>query len=247
MRMHRSVNSQFTLVVLPGWGGDKTSWADFVSQMQKKGIHTEVLELPCFGGVSCPKTVWGVNDYAQYVVSRLDEIPGDLVLLGHSFGGQVAVKVMAEGHDRVIKLILSGPAIIRPRRIARRVFFFVVAKIGKGIFALPLLKKFAGTAKKVLYRGADSPDYAQTDDIKREIFKRVIRQDLTHDLSKIMVHTLVIAGEKDTYVPMRYSTRVAKGIDGAKLAVIKNGKHGLHKQKVEEFVASIINFLTPQP
>lgn len=231
------------LLILPGWGGTSESWKNF-SNLAKNDWQVICLELPCFSKEPCPKEVWGVAEYAEFVKQKIQNL--NLIkpiLLGHSFGGQVAAYVAATSPQLISRLILSGAAAIRPERSFKRAIFNLMAKIGKIFFSLPLIKNFSASAQKYLYKLAGSPDYNSTSGIQREIFKKIIRQDLTEELKKIKIPTLVIWGALDSYVPLSTGKKIAKLINGSKLEVIAGGKHGLHLQMPEKLYGIVKNFI----
>jgi pimeloyl-ACP methyl ester carboxylesterase len=187
-----------------------------------------------------------VEEYADFVkskISGLRTLGSELTVLGHSFGGQVAAYFTAHNPEMVDKLILFAPALFRRRRGLRRLLFGFAAKCGKLIFKLPFIEKFDVLAKKILYKSADSPDYNETSGIKREIFKKIIRQDMTVELSKITVPTLLIQGTLDKYVPLKDAKRAIKLIQDAKLEIINLGRHGMHFQQPENLLKIIKQFL----
>jgi len=200
--------------------------------------------LPCFGNEPCPKEVWGVEEYADFVKERITQLPScPIILLGHSFGGAVATQLVATNPNIASKLILSGAAVIRPKNYVKRFIFGTMAKIGKVCIAILPSQKLKTLAKKVLYRVADSPDFSKTSGIKRDIFKKIIRQDLRHILPSIKTPTCVIQGTNDTYVPFRHGKKIAEGISSASFVVIENGTHGLHhKNTADVFLSGILEF-----
>ena len=230
------------VVILPGWGGSKKTWAPFVKMLQPHVTSVEVLELPCFGDEPCPDTVWGVAEYANFVKNTLVG-KSHIVLLGHSFGGQVAAYLVATQPHICEKLILSGAAIYRPKNTVKRIVFGILAKIGKWIFTLPLLRKYNRWAKKWLYRVADSPDYEKTTQLQREIFKNIIREDVSHLLSEIRIPTLIVWGTKDTYTPIKYAHKIHARIRQSNLHIIKGGTHGLHISEQEALLSTMLAFV----
>ncbi|MBU0647074.1 alpha/beta hydrolase [Patescibacteria group bacterium] len=167
------------LLILPGWDGTKKTWQDFINIAQKD-YQVICLELPCFGNEPCPNKIWGIEDYANFVSKKIKELNLiEPILLGHSFGGQVAAYLAINNPKLISKLILSGPALSRPSYGSKRFLFNCIAKFGKFFFHKEFCQ-FATKAKKFLYRLADSPDYNNTSGIKREIFKKIIRQDITN-------------------------------------------------------------------
>ena len=111
------------LLIIPGWGGTRETWQKFVD-LAKNDFQVICLELPCFGKEPCPKEVWGVEDYAKFVSQKIKNLnlikP---VLLGHSFGGQIAAYLAATSPQLISRLILSGAAAIRPKRNFKRIAF----------------------------------------------------------------------------------------------------------------------------
>ncbi len=257
------------LIILPGWGGTNETWQDF-TELASKDFDVQVINLPCFGDEPCPDSVWGVKEYSEFVKRHLEQrmnevnpkskdpqdknnktrdssIPlhstqNDVTILGHSFGGQVASYLVANNPKLVNKLILSGPAVFRPKKKLRRTIIGAIAKAGKWIFRLPMLEKIDIEAEKIFRRLTRSEDYGDTAGIKRDIFTKVIREDLTNIVKNIKIPTLIIWGTKDTYVPVKNAYKLNKLITNSKLEIIKNGKHGLHIQQPKVLLKKIKNF-----
>lgn len=237
------------IVILPGWGGTHETWRDFMAEAEAAGLENRCIDLPCFGDSPCPKEVWGVEEYAEFVMAQVRGIeqtmPGrPIVLLGHSFGGQVATVVAAKYPERFVGLILSGAAIFRPKKTLKRFVFSCIAKTGKWIFRLPLLEKGSETAKRLLYHAADAPDYKETSGIKRDIFKKIIRQDVSLYLPSIRMQTLVLWGSHDRYVSVHDSTRIVDLLARSVVQIIPNAGHGLHLTHRQEMISFIRNFLS---
>ena len=231
------------LLILPGWGGTRQSWNDFI-YLAQKDFPTTCLALPCFGDELCPDQVWGVEDYADFVKQKIQNL--NLIkpiILGHSFGGQIAAYLAATSPESLSRLILCGASAIRPKRNFKRFIFSLTAKTGKIFFRLPLLKNLTAPAQKFLYRLADSPDYSSTKGIEREIFKKIIRQDLTEELKKIKTPTLVVWGTLDSYVPLTSGKTIAALIPNSRLEIIPGGQHGLHLQMPEKLYGIVKNFI----
>lgn len=234
----------YRIIILPGWGGSQETWQDFIDILKKK-YAVSVIDLPCFGATPCPDRVWGVDEYATYVRQQVEAYAGEhIILLGHSFGGQIAAFLAAKDPSICQQLILSAAAVYRPKNYLRRIILWCLAKMGKVIFRIPFIERLGVWAKHMLYRVADSPDYKHTSGIKRDIFKNVIRQDVSGALPNISQRTLVISGDHDSYVPLRFSKRIARRIPGGILAVIPGGTHGLHIHKKNQLFHRIDDFIS---
>jgi len=265
------------LYILPGWGGTKETWKYFCA-LAEEYFDVDVIELPCFGSEPCPNEVWGIEEYAEFVRKQIEkkthhlyynhpctekrrdilkdsEIPqiplvvrDDVIVLGHSFGGQVATYVTAKHPELVGKLILVAPAVVRSKIQCKRLFFLSIAKIGKSIAHLPGIHRFDALLKKILYRIADSPDYSATSGIQREIYQNIIRQDLTHLLPTVMQQTLVIWGSDDRVTPIWQAKKMMRILPHASLHVIQHGRHGLHHERTaNSLLDTISTFLTSTP
>ena len=64
-------------------------------------LDAVALDLPGFGVSPEPPEGWGAEDYASFVSAVLDEMVDRVVVIGHSFGGRVAVHLAANHPDRV--------------------------------------------------------------------------------------------------------------------------------------------------
>lgn len=240
-----------TLLIIPGWGGTRQTWANFIA-LAEKDFDVVCQELPCFGAEPEPSRIWGVEEYAEFVKGKIARIKVQnpdkkIIILGHSFGGQVAVQLVGTNPNICDTLILSGPAIFRKSCSLKQLVFWPIAKFGKLVLRLPGLRSFSGLAKKVLYKAADSPDYSQTSGIKRQIFQKIIQQDVSNYLLQITIPTLVVSGNHDTYVPWRSSKRAAEQIPNGKFVLVPDGSHGLHLNNPVNFLNIIKNFINQTP
>lgn len=230
------------LIILPGWGGNKATWKEF-AELASKDFEVEIINLPCFGDEPCPETVWGVEDYVNFVKNKLVtsyQLP--VTILGHSFGGQVATVFASKYPEMIVKLILVAPAVFRPKKSLKRLIFTLGAKFGKLIFKIPWIEKGSVWAEEIYHKAIGAHDYHDTSGIKREIFKKIIRQDRGEEAGKIIVPTLIVWGTLDTYLPISDAHKLNKIIQNSKLEIIKNGKHGLHLQMPEKFYKIIYDF-----
>lgn len=229
------------LIILPGWGGSKKTWANFVAANSDTFV-INVIEMPCFGDEPCPREVWGVEEYAQFAKDKIEKIVEDseYVLLGHSFGGQIASYLVGSDMIAPNKLVLIGAAAIRPRNYVRRIVLGSLTKMAKPLFSIPILRSFAGLARKIWYRGVGTSDYNSSSVMARKIYAKVIRQDLSLILPSITVPTSCIWGARDTMTPLRLGIRTSKLIPSAELHVLPNGKHGLHHTHIAE-LSNILN------
>src|SRR5476649_1813612 len=80
------------IVLLHGWGADSQSFAQITSTL-KSDFRVISIDLPGFGASELPPVGWRVSDYAFMLQSFLRklEITDIRAIIGHSFGGRVAI------------------------------------------------------------------------------------------------------------------------------------------------------------
>src|SRR3989344_6003713 len=127
------------IIILHGWGQDKTSWRAFVERFPH--LTVETLNLPGFGEEPLISDTWGVPEYAAWVRRKIEESISDkeqIVLLGHSFGGRIAALIGSENPSWLRGLVLYGaPVLYRPNtsvRIRIRVARFLKSFFPRGLY-----------------------------------------------------------------------------------------------------------------
>ncbi|MBT3817530.1 MAG: alpha/beta hydrolase [Candidatus Magasanikbacteria bacterium] len=234
------------LIILPGWGGSHKTWGKFIEKAGQSFADVLVIDLPCFGNEPCPSDVWGVEEYAEFARKKIEtlEKKHPRIILGHSFGGQVATVMIGKDSTICDKLVLSGAAVFRIKRPVKKIIFGTLAKVGKVCMKLPILNTLEPLAKKILYKAAQSPDYSKTSGVQRDIFRKVLATDVSDFLPNIDNKTLVLWGEKDGYVPLKYGKKINEALPNSSLVIIPNGTHGLHRTSINEMIKQLSLFLS---
>ncbi len=229
------MNSLKNLVFIHGWGVSSEIFKPLYYFLKDK-FNIYDLDLPGFGKTPIKKSMT-LKDYADFVYEFLkDNKIEQPIIIGHSFGGAVAVKFSLLNPNEISKLILvSASAVREPRR--KIILLKKTADILKPL--LPeKIRKFI--LKLTRY---DKTDYAQIESPElKETFKKVISEDLRPYFHLIKTPALVIWGENDKITPLGEGKTIAESIPGAKLSVIKNAGHFAFLEKPEEFVKLIKNF-----
>ncbi|KKQ43294.1 MAG: alpha/beta hydrolase fold protein [Microgenomates group bacterium GW2011_GWC1_37_8] len=114
--------------------------------------------------------------------------------------------------------------------------FSTLAKTGKVFLITP---KLAVKFRKLLYKAAREHDYEKTQGIMKEIFKKVISEDLRPLIPKIKVPTLVLWGEEDKMTPIKDAHFIKSALPGSKLVTYKRQGHKLPYEKPEQLALEI--------
>jgi len=232
------------ILILPGWGSNSERWQRVKELLEKKGIEVLVLDLPGFGRIPSPPEPWGRDDYLSWIFQKLKERNWQRFnLLGHSFGGGLSVKMTIDFPEKIKKLILLSPSIIKRKGI-KTSFFYWIASWGKKIFSLPGPKIFFPLAQKLIYVLAGTKDYYLADEIMKETMKKIGKEEnLEMILEKIQIPTLILWGEKDDVLPLKDGYRIREKIKNSEIKILKKARHSPHREAPEELSENVINFL----
>jgi pimeloyl-ACP methyl ester carboxylesterase len=163
-------------------------------------------------------------------------------LIGHSFGGAVAMKLCFESPEKFDKLILCDAAAIRGKKLnARQTAAKLMSDVGAGFIKKTPFYLFF---QKIAYRLAGSyNDYYQENPIMREVFKKVVTEDLTDLAPRIKTLCLIVWGENDKATPLEDAFVLHEAIKDSELKIIPGVGHNPYRKNPEEFFASVFEFL----
>jgi len=224
-----------TLVFLHGWGQNMNSFRDIFTLCKKNNIPYITLDLPGFGGTSRPKETWGVRDYASFVKVFLEKVGiSEPIIIGHSFGGRIAISLWGENKNLLSGIVLIGSAGIQPIISLCRV---IISNIVRPILAIVYMQK----VRSFLRKKFGSVDYLNAGNMT-DIFRKIISEDLQSVLSRISIETLLIWGEKDTETPVLDGKIMEREIQNSKLITFPEWTHFVFQEFSEETFEYIQKF-----
>ncbi len=230
------------VVLLHGWGASSQSLAG-VAACLAPIYRVLSVDLPGFGWSQAPPAAWGVADYAEHVRRLLDEVRiARAALLGHSFGGRIAVRLASSHPERVGRLILVASAGVRPRRGPR---YYLRVGIAKALRRLMVLPGLEGVGSRLLSRWqakVGSRDYLAAGRLRPTLVK-VVNEDLTPALGLIQAPTLLMWGDRDQEVRRPAMEIMAARIPGARLRVWAGAGHFPFQDAPETFCQAVREFL----
>lgn len=232
------------IIILHGWNLSGSRFAPLAGVLRNIGYRVFTPDLPGFGNEKAPGRPWHVVDYAEFLkVYMTKNRIHSPILLGHSFGGRVALKFSHVYPKDVHSLILTGTPGFSPIPTKKLVFFLLISKVGGMLFALPVLSLLADRARRFLYYIAGAREFIRAEGPMKQTFKHVVRDDLTGSMASVRVPCLLVWGEFDSIVPLPIARRMAEAIPNAQLKVISEEDHGVPFKKPELFTSYIIDFL----
>ena len=237
------------ILVLHGWGGSSDSWIDVQKLLAKKGYLVVCLDFPGFGKTFTPPTAWGIKDYTQWLNNFLEEIQKKhsefkkpFFLLGHSFGGRISIRFAVQSPEAVRKLILCASAGIKQKPGLKTTIIYWLAKIGNIIFSPKHLVRLKDAVRNFFYIILRHKDYVKAEGTMKETIKKVLEEDLVLDLESIKIKTLLIWGEKDKMVPLKYGHIFKEKIPNSELIILPKIGHSPHLEVPNKLSEIIISF-----
>jgi len=225
-------------VWLHGWGQDRRAFAALADFFTGWGDGL-LVDLPGFGQTPPPGEAWDTIDYADHLAAHLAAAPRPVrrVVVGHSFGGRVAIRLAVRHPDSVDALILIAAAgLQRPRSPRQRLRAAVLKRLGRAAKALDGL---AGTSLHAAYAERfGSADYRAAGAL-RPTFVKVVTEDLSDEARRVAVPVLLLYGETDTETPAAFAERYAALMPDAEAVVLPRLGHldilgaGAHQVKAQ--------------
>jgi pimeloyl-ACP methyl ester carboxylesterase len=230
---YNPASSKLPIVLIHGWNTTGfASWGTFVNTLENT-VENRIILIPLPGMGSCPapKTIWGAEEYSEYVVSVLQELGiSTCMLVGHSFGGCVA-SIVASNHPQLVShLILLAPAIVRKPYLET-----TKQKVMKALLHPRILK----TTRQLWRWVRSSADYRKNKGIMKDIFERVLHEDMTRYLPAIMCTVDIFWGTEDTYTPISQLATIRSLLPTATIHVLPGVNHGVHMYAINEVVGCI--------
>ena len=256
-------SSDKLILLLHGFGANVSTWDLVLDELGAAGFVV-AYDRAAFGFTERPETWSGTNPYSsagqlEVIQALVDEF-GDgkeVVILGHSAGGNLAAAFAAANPESVDELILLAPA---------------VYSTGGGpswlnwIYDIPQLNHVGpALVSSIATSGLDLLQESYYD-------KSLVTEELTakytaplkivgwekafwnynkaprttnvdKQLALLTMPTLVITGDTDEVVATADSIRLAGELPNAQLVVIENCGHLPNEEKSQEFLTAVAGFL----
>lgn len=215
------------VLLLHGWGQNIAMMKPLGDKLCDK-FRVTIIDFPGFGQSDEPSVPWCISDYALMLENlvKILKIKKPIVI-GHSFGGRVAIYYSA--NNPIEKLVLFGSPCIRNQGELS-----LGVKILKSLKRLPLLNEFGEYMKQYI----GSRDYKAASPMMRQILVNTVNEDLSCYAKKIEEPTLLIWGESDLEEPIEKARELEKIMVDAALIVLP-GTHYAYLENLE-YVSNIL-------
>ena len=258
-----SQQSDRLIVLLHGFGASSLTWKEVLEPLSSIGFVV-AYDRAAFGFTERPTTIGEVNPYSSLgqlqVIDELVRMYGqgkEVVILGHSAGGALALGYALDHPEKVQKLILEAPAVYGSAGAPSWLNW---------VFDIPQLDHLGPLAVSSIASSGlqilDSSYYNKdliTDQVVANYtapldvigwerafweFNKAPRSlNLVERLDRLSVDTLIITGDTDEIVATADSVRLNGELPDSTLEIISESGHLPNEEKPLEFVEAVISFL----
>lgn len=211
------------VVALHGWGRTRHDWAPVL-----RGHDAVALDLPGFGATPPPAEGWSTEQYAEHLLPLLDPA-APTVLMGHSFGGRVAVQLARLRPEGVRALVLTGVPLLRPQATndgGRRPSGPLDLRLAKALHRRGIVPESVVDRFRKKYGSAD---YNAAQGVLRTVLVKAVNEDYTRELQAVAaagLPTEMVWGESDTAAPVAMAREAAALVGpAARLDVVPGSAH----------------------
>jgi pimeloyl-ACP methyl ester carboxylesterase len=226
------------VVALHGW---RRTHADFAASLGPSApggpLSTLAPDLPGFGATPAPAQPWGSVEYAAAVARVIEDAVGSgpaPVVVGHSLGGRIAVRLASARPELVGALVLSGaPLLPRAAGPRRPPFGFRLVR------ALHRAHVVGDASMERARQRHGSPDYRAAHGVMRDVLVRLVNERYDDVLAALRCPVELVWGDDDTEAPVESARALASAIAQAHLSLCHGAGHLLPLTAPAELRAAV--------
>jgi len=257
-----------TLIFVHGLSSNMEAWNKNIDTL-KKNFKCIAIDLPGYGKSSKNKIAFSLSDYAGFINEFIREKKlNNVVLVGHSMGGQIVLHTVLKYPEQLEKLILFAPAGIEtftaqeatimkasytPEMVQSASDEQIRKNIEMNFHVLPKDAEFMIEDRIAIKNALDFETYSK---IVVNNIHAMLNEPVLEDLNKIKIPVLMIFGKNDMLIPNKYFhptqninslVETAKAtIPNLKVEIIDEAGHFVNFEKADEVNLKITCFLKKQ-
>ena len=219
------------VLAMHGWGRDRSDFARTLD-----GLNAVSIDLPGFGASPPPGRAVGAGWYAEKVIPIVQSFERPVILVGHSFGGRVAVMAAATRPELVAGVVFAGVPLLRraDRPPVRPPLGYRLVKAGHRLGILPARRLEEAKARY------GSADYRAATGVMRDVLVILVNEEYVEELGSLQCPVAFVWGADDDEVPVSVAERAAALVPGHPgVTVVAGVGHHLPARRPDALRAAI--------
>ena len=251
LRTVRAGTGDTTVVLFHGYAESLMAFRPMFDQLAAR-TSVVAVDLPGFGLSDKPPGPYDLASYVRRMTAFVDRhVPGPMVLVGHSMGGEVAAAVALERPDRGVGLVLIASAgwglsqaTMALARDGADVMGWINAAIGELVIPLHDREWLAEPAERQRYDPLLDPAFRAA---SAQVLKEFDFAALKTRFGDVRQPTLLIWGERDPTIPFAFGKAIDEAIGCSRMMTISRTLHRPHQTEPDMVVEAIEHFLDDPP
>jgi pimeloyl-ACP methyl ester carboxylesterase len=252
IRYLESGHSANTLVLIHGLGASAERW-EYVIPHFKKHFRVIVPDLIGFGYSDKPLVDYTTEFFSDFLKKFLKKLEiSNPIIIGSSLGGQITAEYAAKNNNSVQKLILVSPSGVMKQSTPALDAYVMAALYPNMDAAKSAFEMMSGTSKNIdpkIIKGF--VERMQLPNAKMAFMSTLLglknSEILTEKLSLITVPTLIIWGELDPVIPIKYAETIVTKIKDCRFFRMDKSGHTPYVDDPDTFVKIVLEFLKKHP
>lgn len=255
---HKNNPDAQVLILIHGFLSSTISFRQLIPHLTEE-YHVVAIDLPGFGKSEKSKTFfYSLENYGKLVLEFIKEMGWkDVVLIGHSMGGQVALHASRQDGTLIKKLVLLGCCGYIKRAKATAIYCSYIPFFSWGLKHWVLRKDMRNNLLGVLH----NIDLV-TDDLIKGYRAQFLEDGFFDSLIRLLRHRegdlkpfelntiqhpiLLIHGNDDKVIPMSTGKRLNEDLKNSQLIVYKDAGHLIMEEKPMELARDIKKFISTE-
>ena len=249
------------VIFIHGLGSSSIVWRDIPDALSRH-FHTIAVDLVGFGLSEKPKEsdYYTIEGFSKFIIDFLETIgsikeeTSKISLIGHSLGGYIAAQVATQLKEKVKRLVLvdSSGLLESPTPLLND--YYAAAMEVNPIMRYEKIKRVLedmyASPSRLLPIAVDLFNYIIEKQGARHAFELTFKNSTTTQIKlegfKAIqdVQCLVLWGEKDNLIPIRYYDMFRQKLPKAKYEVIPDAGHAPFIEKTALFYEKLSTFLS---
>ena len=248
IRYLESGTSDETLVLVHGLGASAERWEYVIPHFQE---HYRVIvpDLIGFGYSDKPLVDYTTEFFAEFLKKFLDKLEiKNPIIVGSSLGGQITAEYVLNNNDSVQKLILVSPSGAMKHSTPALDAYVMAALYPNPDAAKNAFEMMSGASKEIDPKIIEGfVKRMQLPNAKMAFMSTLLglknSEIITEKLSSITVPTMVIWGEQDPVIPVKYADSFASRIKDCRFFRMDGCGHTPYVEAPNQFVKIVLEFL----